>query len=615
MNLKGLLELSTGLMAICVGLIPPFAHAQVNNIEAAHVNVIDNYKLTDGSVVKRTLVKLAPDSNSSPSLGREVVQIGGDYAKFGSTNVAIPMSLSVLGRPYGNFNAGCTLCIFSSDSGMYEGGGQAAISGLDAHSGANAVAGGDLVTVGFYQYDENSPARVVAQAASFGPGVVTLSSPMSDAQMSQLKEGMYIATNVIDPNLVEKEDFLRFKAYWGYIKSWDATHIYVYDWAVQGGGNSAAGQVPNIQHLENKLLAYKVPMIFAGVANKVFAKNEFMFADGRRVLGDKATAVANQFEREEFDFRAQDWTKPYSLAFHGWTTSLQCNNCNTNAFSEDSYAYLVNGANGLPRAYIAQTVGDALEFSGFSTMLPGNGAPQHVDVNGNISDAIVGSNHIMSSFESGLSSNNKIHMSTIINRDAVLNNDWHDYSVRLVMDVDSKRDRRAGLAGGSRMGSIAFNYNAEHYRGICLLGGDTNQGLCQEGDGTVNFAENVSLNNNTYVAPGKLISFKNDNNLHAVYLYTQKSYTNKQTGKQDIRGDLMIGTRVSGGGSIRGVNGYYGKSVMVSGQVAAASFKGKLSTPSSSSAPCSVGEFKDDANYHYVCVSQNKWKRVALSDF
>lgn len=40
-----------------------------------------------------------------------------------------------------------------------------------------------------------------------------------------------------------------------------------------------------------------------------------------------------------------------------------------------------------------------------------------------------------------------------------------------------------------------------------------------------------------------------------------------------------------------------------------------LSTPSSSSAPCTAGEFRDDANYHYVCVATNKWKRVALSDF
>ncbi|MCT6842817.1 MAG: hypothetical protein M3Z93_06805, partial [Commensalibacter sp.] len=51
------------------------------------------------------------------------------------------------------------------------------------------------------------------------------------------------------------------------------------------------------------------------------------------------------------------------------------------------------------------------------------------------------------------------------------------------------------------------------------------------------------------------------------------------------------------------------------GSISSRKFIGVLSTPSSSSAPCASGEFADDANYHYVCVAPNKWKRVALSNF
>jgi hypothetical protein len=40
-----------------------------------------------------------------------------------------------------------------------------------------------------------------------------------------------------------------------------------------------------------------------------------------------------------------------------------------------------------------------------------------------------------------------------------------------------------------------------------------------------------------------------------------------------------------------------------------------LHTPASSSEPCTAGTFTDDANYHYVCVATNTWKRVALSSF
>ncbi len=44
-------------------------------------------------------------------------------------------------------------------------------------------------------------------------------------------------------------------------------------------------------------------------------------------------------------------------------------------------------------------------------------------------------------------------------------------------------------------------------------------------------------------------------------------------------------------------------------------FRETLTTPANSSAACSAGDFTDDANYHYVCVSANTWKRVALSSF
>lgn len=67
-------------------------------------------------------------------------------------------------------------------------------------------------------------------------------------------------------------------------------------------------------------------------------------------------------------------------------------------------------------------------------------------------------------------------------------------------------------------------------------------------------------------------------------------------------------------------NNKYGNNYKFNGDLKAALYApktlGKLLTPaSSSSASCTAGEFKDDANYHYVCVSTNKWKRVALIDF
>ena len=44
-------------------------------------------------------------------------------------------------------------------------------------------------------------------------------------------------------------------------------------------------------------------------------------------------------------------------------------------------------------------------------------------------------------------------------------------------------------------------------------------------------------------------------------------------------------------------------------------FRGVLATPASSSAACTAGDFLDDANFHYVCVATNTWKRIALNAF
>ena len=51
------------------------------------------------------------------------------------------------------------------------------------------------------------------------------------------------------------------------------------------------------------------------------------------------------------------------------------------------------------------------------------------------------------------------------------------------------------------------------------------------------------------------------------------------------------------------------------GNLTASAYHETLRTPSSSSSACNAGDFTDDANFHYVCVAANAWKRVALSSF
>jgi hypothetical protein len=72
----------------------------------------------------------------------------------------------------------------------------------------------------------------------------------------------------------------------------------------------------------------------------------------------------------------------------------------------------------------------------------------------------------------------------------------------------------------------------------------------------------------------------------------------------DANGQLTINT-LSGGNLQVNANGVF----------TTGSFHVNLATPSSSSAPCTVGQIGADTKYIYVCVAANMWKRSALSSF
>lgn len=72
----------------------------------------------------------------------------------------------------------------------------------------------------------------------------------------------------------------------------------------------------------------------------------------------------------------------------------------------------------------------------------------------------------------------------------------------------------------------------------------------------------------------------------------------------DANGQLTINTLT--GGNLQ---------VNANGVFTTASFHVNLATPSSSSAPCALGQIGADAKYIYVCVATNTWRRSALNSF
>src|SRR5580698_1570008 len=72
----------------------------------------------------------------------------------------------------------------------------------------------------------------------------------------------------------------------------------------------------------------------------------------------------------------------------------------------------------------------------------------------------------------------------------------------------------------------------------------------------------------------------------------------------DANGQLTVNTAT--GGNLQ---------VNANGVFTTGSFHVNLATPSSSSAPCTAGQLGADAQYIYVCVAPNMWKRSALRSF
>jgi hypothetical protein len=126
------------------------------------------------------------------------------------------------------------------------------------------------------------------------------------------------------------------------------------------------------------------------------------------------------------------------------------------------------------------------------------------------------------------------------------------------------------------MGNIA---GASLYLGDIFLNGDPINGSVDVGN-MANGAATPYINLNGFGTPS---------NVHMI---------------NDANGQLTINTVTGGNLQVNGTGVY-----------TTGSFHVNLETPASSSAPCIAGQIGADANYMYVCVAENTWKRSALSSF
>ncbi len=288
---------------------------------------------------------------TDPYTGQETVLVGGTRSgNFpGQTvrDVANNASLNIVGAPYGPFNAGCVLCVFTSQSDIADN--RAGISGLDYHLGAKAVTGADLV--GFYEAPSTLEARMVLDVDHYGANKVYLKSPMTPAQMAKLHTNMYITTNSVDPRfglrplaMYDNNAIRLVNLVSAIISGWsaDGKSIDVAGWAVPSGNDFSAGQVPNAGRLDRYWSQYDKPVVFIGAGTKMFARNTWMYYDGSKTKGH-ATSLIRAMETEEVDLRYTA-SRAHEVEMRGLTISMDpIGGYGPHGLTSDSYHLLLSG--------------------------------------------------------------------------------------------------------------------------------------------------------------------------------------------------------------------------------------------------------------------------------
>lgn len=415
------------------------------------------------------------------SLGQESAVLGGFTSS--NTNSQSSVSLSILSRPYGPYNAGCSLCLVTTNNTWSSNPVQ--ISPNDFTQGSSAIALDDGAASTLYQYTENYSARLVTQAIQFTATSVTLANSMSVDQMSALHPGMYIATNVVGPSTLSLDATTNRpieNTYWGIIQSWTANTISVYGWAVLGSNTTTANQVPNPTLLDTTKSQYIVPMVFIGVPAKTIANLSVGYLDGSKVYSTSATARSNTYDNTIVNFTAAHFHNTNSLSFHGTTMNYKCTDCAAGAADSNSYGFAVNGS-GLPMAYKANVDPTALEFSGNNAWFPGAGAP-----------GAVGTNHILYDFASNLPTSDVLHLNARVTHESSINNTAQDYSVRLVANLNETRQGDK-VTGGTDLPALVWNSATfSTPNALCTLSNATSIGFCHHNDNTLSINLPTVLN-------------------------------------------------------------------------------------------------------------------------
>ncbi|GAN53198.1 hypothetical protein Tasa_007_043 [Tanticharoenia sakaeratensis NBRC 103193] len=539
---------------------------------------------------------------SDPFQSPDALYIGGLptqgwAATNGSANndQARPGSLVVTGQPWGPFNAAAIESLLMSSSVDSQNG----VCATDWRQGPGHICGAD--GVGQYIGVTNVEAMIVGNVASYTANSVVLKTPLTTAQMAQLRVGMYITTNTLNPTSVSatstdywgNEKVTQQNYYLSVISGWssDGTTINVSGWDIPGASSHPTGQIPGSQTgdaLDTWASNYGSQVVFIGNPNDGSARNEYLDYKGYHAGDDttgatqtigQATALAHALTGDEMDLRY--WaTRPNEVHLDGLTISIAGDSgtpLGRAALTPDSYGLAISG-----------DVHNSLELDGpsdgntilsHSFYLHGN---EGVQTLGGVNRPV----QTLFGFSGEVDGDSSYNLMGWLKKDNTTANGISGASFHLGIVDNGYANSLDPSQNGA--GEIVWNQNGTNQGGLSLCGANA-CGIDVLPGGQVKLDQQMNSTAPIAMMAGEPIQFVPSDNNGYSYWYAPPSV-----------GGLTLSAKTYQGGDA---------------YITAYMYQEGLYTPSSSSSTCTTGQFTDDSNYHYVCVATNTWKRVALSSF
>jgi len=549
------------------------AHAQFlaqRGLLAPNIQALMHNMATGGDAPVLTIggtqnVYTLPGQNMDPYIQPHALMLGAQRAGSGTSATATDLlgtgsSIVLRGMPDGYMDMGCLICSVMTPQSVFQA--RAGISGnlTDPSNIANDPSYDSVVD---YEQPGSTEPEIVLTGVTYDATHIYLPSGsyLTPQQIARIHPNQYIATNSItsdvaaptyptDSGLQNPTSGTSLAPHNYYVSlvssvASDGSSITVQGWGIHNGNSTGhawrSGDVPGTTYdTVRSNFGQAVAMI--GAPTQAGGRNIFMSFDPT----NNPHSLVDYFNADEIDIH-YGGTASNQATMRGLVISMDCQGPAQGSGkclhpTYDSTGLIINGLN-LPNGIQNTVAGWANEYKGYNYYIPGSEAPA------------VGQGNAHTSYESMTPSadgHQLVTRSWVQQYDSAASPTWTDYRVNLGLVIDGTRWDSSAKTG-SNMGYLSFDYSAANLGGICLVGNNTASlnadipGLCVRGDGSAWIGDALNLQS------GKPIEAHTSSGGAGATLYG------------DNNGDWQIGTQVSGGGNLRGVNGYYGSSASITG--------------------------------------------------